>query len=401
MASVQPRGTPPKGLDKQDSGVLFRGRGPQMPRKKYQRPEVYAVGKREKLWRAEYREYFIGTDGKEHSRHKSKTWSRKDHTKSEAQTLCDKFLAELQQGPPKADGSMTLAQFWNVVYLPIRKRKWTGHTPTLVAGLWRNHIEPQLGSIPLRDITKATIQIHLGELADAGLGQVMVDSIRIRLNSIMEEAMDNEYIERNPCRKVESPVCPKTQETRSLTEDEVRTLWDGSTGRDYLIWRLLILTGVRIGEVTPLERTDLQPNGLHINKAYVDGKVKLPKWNKARLAAVPDSLRAELEEWLTTHDSPLMFPDERGRIHGRGNKPIQDIQNRGRALIPDLTFRQCRTTFATLYDGDEADRTSIMGHHSTAFTLERYRKPIMERRQRAVEELDKRLNVVTMKKRAG
>jgi hypothetical protein len=43
-----------------------------------------------------------------------------------------------------------------------------------------------------------------------------------------------------------------------------------------------------------------------------------------------------------------------------------------------------------------------MGHHSTQFTLERYRKPIMERRQRAVEALDKRLlKVVEITKRVG
>jgi hypothetical protein len=53
-----------------------------------------------------------------------------------------------------------------------------------------------------------------------------------------------------------------------------------------------------------------------------------------------------------------------------------------------------RTTFASLYKGDEADRTSIMGHTSTAFTLEKYRNPIVVRRQQSIEELDRRLKVV-------
>ena len=402
-ASVLPTGTSRPGLDKLGLGVLLKSRGPHMPRSKYQRPSVYATGKREKLWRAEFREYFLDAEGKEQSRHRAKTWSRADHTKAEAQALCDQMLREMRQGGPKADGGITLAEFWRTVYEPIRSRKWTGHTPTLIAGLWRNHIEPELGAVPLKDITKAMIQIHLGKLVDAQLGQVMIDAIRIRLHSILEEAADNENIPKNPARKVETPACKKTEETRSLTEAEVHWLWDGSTGRDYLIWRVLILTGIRIGEVLPLERTDLGPDGLKINKAYVDGRVKLPKWNKARLAAIPDSLRSELEEWLTTHDERLMFPSAQGTVHCRGSKAVQEIQDRGRALgIPDLTFRQCRTTFASLFEGDEADRTSIMGHHSTQFTLERYRKPIMERRQRAVEALDKRLlKVVEITKRVG
>jgi integrase len=363
-------------------------------RQKYQRPSVKAVGTREKLWRIEYREYFLDADGHEQNRHKSASWSRADHTKAQAQAQADRLLLELRGGPPKADGSMTLAEFWRTVYLPIRSRKWTGHTPTLIAGYWRNHIEPQLGAVALKDITKAMIQIHLGELVDEGLGQVMVEAIRIRLHSILEEAVDNEYIAKNPARKVETPECKGSEETRSLTEEEVHTLWDGSTGRDYIVWRLMPLTGIRIGEVLPLERTDLRPDGLMINKAYVDGHVKLPKFNKERLAAIPASLRAELEEWLATHDHRLMFPSDEGTVMCRGSKPVQELLDRGRLLVEDLDFRMCRTTFASLFQGDEADRTSIMGHHSSQFTLTRYRKPIMERRQKSIEELDQRLTKV-------
>lgn len=361
-----------------------------MHRQKSQRPKVFATGTREKLWKIRYREYFIGRDGKEDSREKSHTWSQANFTKGQAQAAADKLILELTQGPPKADGSMTLAQFWTSVYLPIRSRKWTGHTPALVASLWRNHMEPQPGSVPLKDVTKAMIQIHLGDLVDEGLGKVMVESIRIRLHSILEEAVDNDYIEKNPARKVETPECKGSEETRSLTEAEVRQLWDGSTGRDYLIWRLIPLTGIRIGEILPLERTDLCPEGLKITKAYVDGHVKLPKFNKPRLAAIPQSLRSDIEDWLATHDHKLMFPSEEGIVMCRGSKPVQEILDRGRALgIADLQFRMLRTTFASLFQGDEADRTSIMGHHSSQFTLTHYRKPIMERRQSAVEELDR------------
>jgi integrase len=370
-----------------------------MRRQKYQRPTVYATGTREKLWKVRYREYFIGTDGKEHSRHKSATWSRSDHTKAQAQTKADKLLQDLRQGPPKADGSMTLDQFWQEIYLPIRQRKWTGSTYPCVVNMYKNHILPQLGSLSLRDITKATIQIHLGRLVDAGFGEPTVEAVKVRLHSILEEATDNDFIPKNPCRKVETPTCKPTAEPRSLTELEVQKLWDGTTGRDYLFWRILILTGARIGEVLPLERADLRPNGLMIDEAVVLGIVKLPKRNKTRLAALPESLRAELEEWLTGHDHRLLFPSPRGLVYPRGRKEIQEIAKRGREIIPDLTFRMCRTTFASLFEGDAADRSSIMGHSSVEFTLERYRKPVMERRQRSVEELDRRLKVIPITKR--
>lgn len=385
-----------------NSGLKSIGR--RMPRQKSQRPEVYSTGKREKLWKLEYRLYYTDIDGKEKSRHKSKTWSRANYTKAEAQAEADALIRGLRDGGVKADGSMTLAQFWADVYYPIRSRKWTGNTPVAVCNLWERHIKRRLGNLALKDITKAMIDIHLGKLVDSGLGFVMVDGARVRLFSVLEEALENDYIPKNPCRKVETPPCKPSRETRSLTEDEVRKLWDGTDGRDYLFWRLMILTGARIGEILPLERTDITANGLSITKALVNGTVKLPKRNKTRVAILPDSLRVELTEWLGGHSNRLIFPSLRGKIYRRSSDEIEGIQDRGRAAgIPDLDFRMCRTTFATLFEGDEADRSSIMGHHSTKFTLEKYRKPIQDRRQRSVEELDQRLKkvVVMGKKRVS
>ena len=80
-------------------------------RQKYQRPSVFATGVREKLWKVRFREYFLGRDGKEHFRFKAATWSRGTHTKVQAQTKADKLIQELQAGPPKADGTMTLGEF--------------------------------------------------------------------------------------------------------------------------------------------------------------------------------------------------------------------------------------------------------------------------------------------------
>lgn len=370
-----------------------------MRRQKAQRPKVHAVGTRDPVWRVQYREYFIDSAGQEQFHHRSKSWSQDTHTKKQAQTAADNLLLELQQGPPKADGGMTLDEFWRTIYLPIRQRKWTGSTYPDVVNKYKNHILPVFGSIALKDITKSAVQIHLGRLVDAGHGKATVEAIRIRLHSILAEALDNDFVLKNVCRRVETPTCKATKEPRSLTEQEVQALWDGTAGMDYLFWRILILTGARIGEVLALERADLRPNGLMIDEAVVCGKVKLPKRNKTRLSAMPESLRAELDEWLTGHSNRLLFPTPRGLVYNRGRKEIHDIAKRGREIIPDLTFRMCRTTFATLFDGDEADRSSIMGHTDTQFTLERYRKPIMERRQRSVEELDRRLKVISIKKR--
>ena len=61
------------------------------------------------------------------------------------------------------------------------------------------------------------------------------------------------------------------------------------------------------------------------------------------------------------------------------------------AGIPDLTFRMCRTTFSTLFEGNIKDAQVILGHHSEEFTRKRYQKAITERAAAAVKDLEQRL----------
>jgi integrase len=372
-----------------------------LPREKWQRPTVYPTGTREKLWKVEYREYFTGPDGKQHSRHKSKTWSRANFTKTQAQAECDKMMRALQMGGPKADGSMSLAAFWDEIYYPIRSRRWSWNTRKAVGTVWKLHIKPAFGTRPLKDIAKSAIELHLGRMADEGYSKGVVASVGVRLHSIFDEALDNDFIAKNPARKISIPPCRASPETVALTEQQVRVLWDSTEGQDYLIWRILLMTGARIGEVLALTRADVLAEGLLIDETAVNGSPGPTKNRKARVAPLCDSLRAELAEYLPGLTGSLLFTTTRGLMHRRNNQHIEGILTRARAAVPGLTFRQCRTTFATLFEGELVDVQGVLGHHSPEFTLKHYRKPITARQQGAVEALDGRLRKVIEIKKAG
>jgi len=61
------------------------------------------------------------------------------------------------------------------------------------------------------------------------------------------------------------------------------------------------------------------------------------------------------------------------------------------AKIPDLTFRMCRTTFATLYRGDPRDLQESLGHRDLKLTMAVYRKPLANRQHASADELEARL----------
>ena len=117
------------------------------------------------------------------------------------------------------------------------------------------------------------------------------------------------------------------------------------------------------------------------------------------------SIRKELEEWAATIDSGLLFRTEGGGMYQRQATTTIGVIERARtaAGIPDLNPRMCRTTFATLWNGDPSDVQGILGHHDLKLTMDVYRKPIIERQQATVSELEARVTgkVVPMKRRAG
>jgi integrase len=81
-------------------------------------------------------------------------------------------------------------------------------------------------------------------------------------------------------------------------------------------------------------------------------------------------------------------------MFSRASTVIRDLQARGRAAsgVPDLQFKQCRTTFGTLFDGDPKDAQDILGHSTVDITMRYYKKSIAERQKASVEELESRLS---------
>lgn len=52
-----------------------------------------------------------------------------------------------------------------------------------------------------------------------------------------------------------------------LSAVEVRKLWGATTGKDYMMWRVMILTGARIGEALSVDRADLVSEGRRIDES--------------------------------------------------------------------------------------------------------------------------------------
>jgi integrase len=375
-----------------------------MPRSRYQRPEVYEwKGKSgQKFWKAEWRVYI---EGRPKPKHRAATWPCSEYTKGKAQEQCDKLVREETGGPARPDGSMLVKDFWKQIYFPTLKLRIAENSASAYESSWRSHIEGALGGMELQHVTKAPIDAILNRMAVVGAGQSSLGRVQHLIEGMFEEALENGYVERNPARKVTLPRGAESKPTRPLTEEEVQRLLTKTTGRAHIFWSVMVLTGARPNEVLALRKDDILSEGLRIDESALDGKPSTTKNRKTRIAPLSATLRAELEEWAKGVDGDILLPNEAGKMTRFRSPAMRTLilRTREAASIPDLKPRMCRTTFATLFNGDLADAQAILGHSALAMTMEHYRKPIAARQQRAVEDLDARLRgkVVRMKKKSA
>lgn len=248
--------------------------------------------------------------------------------------------------------------------------------------------------LEVQNVSKLAVETVLGKIADAGKSRQTTRVALIVMRELLNEAVENDFIAKNPARKVQLPNCAAPKETRPLTPEEVRRLFEQTSDRDYLIWRVLLLCGLRIGECIALAKDDIRPDGLMVDESAFEGQAAGTKSKKRRLVPLPGALRTEFEDWMRTTPGKLLFPSSEGTLLDRNGEGIPPMLRHARkvASIPDLTFRACRTTFATLYHGDPRDLQAALGHADLALTMAVYRKPIADRQQAAADEMEARLS---------
>lgn len=75
-------------------------------------------------------------------------------------------MREETGGALRADGSMTVAEFWEKVFYPIVSRSLARNSKEAYETSFRVYINPALGRQELQHVMKAGIETMLGAMAD-------------------------------------------------------------------------------------------------------------------------------------------------------------------------------------------------------------------------------------------
>lgn len=273
-----------------------------------------------------------------------------------------------------------------------REKPLSASTRKGYEALFELHLKPHLGKKALSDLDQQTIRQTLAKVktatsnAEKGHRGIQATKVLKLLSSICEWSIDQEWLERNPCRGIERPVPiahPNGKQSRPPTNTELRQLWndgpDVMTTAQVRVLRLAILIGRRISEIAGATRDDPKLDGaipcLSIpaqregNKPKLDDAVPLPP---LALSIVEDALaRSKPGEplfvgaatrWTTSKvltttrrawkwpDPPVRFHDFRGLINDQMAALGIPTELRSRTLHHTGDLQQLANTVYSAYD---------------------------------------------------
>jgi len=332
--------------------------------------------------------------------------TKSEMTKHQAHDSLDVIIAQKTGGTtqPRADEHIAaLGWFTRNRFFPLREGStWKEGTASNRKSAIRQDILAKFGDVPMEQIDKFMLQTHLNGLARTlSAGRVM--HARFYLKAIFEEAIDQEFVKKNPARKLILPKELRPVDKTTLTWDQLRLVLASVALRDRILLILDMTETFRPIELFALRwgGFDMDARTLTVSQTAYRGKLRdFGKTKKSlRTVYLPDGLANELWLWkqecADASPEAFIFPNSRRRNGAAKNGFIRTNNYRARVLkklarelgLAKLNFQVLRRTIATLAQtkGSVKDVQGILGHSKADTTVNVYMQPIEESVKQTLE----------------
>jgi len=306
---------------------------------------------------------------------------------------------------PKRQADMKVITFgWFIRnrWLPLKEANWKEETARDRKCIIQMDLIDKFESVPLEHFDKFMLQVHLNDLAKTR-SRDRVLQIRAYLRDIFAEAVDQDFLPKDPARKVEVPKQLADTDTTTLSWDQLRNVLAKLTLKDRLILELDMTDALRPSELFGLRWRDFHHDEYLLELRETVYRGKLRTWGKTRKALrpvhIPKELADDLWLWRQKCKNPapegFIFPNRLG-----GFIDPQNYRKKMRKLgehlgLPKLTFQVIRRTIATLAQkkGTPKDIQSVLRHSRLATTTDVYMQEIPESVKATVEAINKELRL--------
>jgi integrase len=244
---------------------------------------------------------YAGVDkvtGKQRQISRSISGTKRDATRREAALITE--LAE----DPLVD---TAGSFAHVATQVIDHLEQIGRSPTTIIEyrrLLKTRIKPQIGSVPVRDLTSRHLDQMYGRFIRGGLSPSSVEKVHRLVHLILARAVKWEWVSRNVATTATPPPVHRDQIVPPSVEDVQTLLAEARRHNDPdigIAMLLLAATGCRRGELVGLQWRDIDLEGatVRIERAVVkvtgqQALVKPTKTHRARVVPVGPMVVSDL-----------------------------------------------------------------------------------------------------------
>lgn len=372
-------------------------------RRKHQRGYIFKRGKHgKKVWVARWREGVILEDGTRGSLHRSLVLGPVKEVASltEAKTRLDERLRLLNQGLQRPQSTKRFCNFvqseWTSLLLPTLKLSTQRGYRMIV----RKHLLPYFGDSRLCDISKSDIQHFVLEKFRHRLAWQTVRNAWIVLSSILEAAVDHDYLAANPARGVKfPPQAPKRKLDNLLSVEAFTSLLAHLSEPFKTMVVLAALTGFRIGELLALRWrvVNLDTGTLEVSESVFQGHFQKPKSEKSvRIVPIGPVVRSLLENHFRrsalVRPDDLLFPNRKGGPYWDSNLLERELRPAGEAAgIGRVTWHQFRHFHSSLLHDLGVPGKVVqqqLGHASVETTLNTYTHVLPATHREAIANLE-------------
>lgn len=284
-------------------------------------------------------------------------------------------------------------------------------------GILKNYLLPTFGRCSLQDVSYGMLQEYFSSLAKSALGTESRDKIRDVMSSVLQVAIHEGLIPRNPMEFVKVPRDRRgiVRSKPHLTPDQFAVLIESLQEPYSTMVYVAIYTGLRVSELIGLRWNDIHEDSITIDQRYCRGDWDAPKSDASNATISVNStviLRIQRLKGLTVegghggHGAKREYqvvkksgPEDLVFQSLRTGQPMRDnnilsrhIKPVARELgMPWVNWRCLRTSHATwlkMAGADIKDAQAQMRHSRASTTLDVYQQFVPESQKKVVAKLD-------------
>ena len=309
------------------------------------------------------------------------------------------------------DGSVTFGWFVRNRFFPLKEANWKPETAKVKRLIIQKDLVETFDGIPLENFDRFALQLHLNQLAKTR-SKDRVLQIKSYVRDIFAEAVEQDFLTKDPARKVTVPSQLRDTDRTTLTWEQLRDALLHLALRDRVLLELDMTNALRPSELFALRWKcfNYAESKMQVFETAYNGAIR--PWGKTRKSLGRVHLPKELAEdlWLWKQECPdsspdaFIFPDAKGGFMDTGNYRRRVLHKLARDLgLPKLTFQVIRRTIATLAQkkGTVKDVQGLLRHSRAATTTDVYMQEIPESVQATINAIHAELRKKPESMQAG